>query len=97
MQDMTQNEKNVQDDKKVQKRLAVVAVMVEDVTVVQRVNQLLSEYGEYIIGRMGLPNVAEGVNVISIVISAPAEAINALTGKLGSIKGVNAKTLFSRI
>ena len=79
-----------------QKRLAVVAIMVEDATMVQKVNALLSEYGGFIVGRMGLPNVRDNVNVICLVMSAQAEVINALTGKLGSLKGVNAKTLFSK-
>ncbi|MBR5251085.1 MAG: iron-only hydrogenase system regulator [Clostridia bacterium] len=79
-----------------QKRLAVVAIMVEDATSVQKVNALLSEYGSFIVGRMGLPNVKDSVNVISLVMSAQVEVINALTGKLGSLKGVTAKTLFSK-
>ena len=80
----------------IQKRLAVVAIMVEDATSVQKVNALLSEYGSFIVGRMGLPNVKDSVNVISLVMSAQVEVINALTGKLGSLKGVTAKTLFSK-
>lgn len=78
-------------------RLAVIAVIVEETTAVAEINALLSEYGKFIVGRMGLPNVKENVNVISIVLSAPLETINALTGKLGSIRGVNAKTLFSKV
>ena len=87
----------MQNENTVQNRLAVVAVMVEETQAVSKVNALLSEYGNFIVGRMGLPNVANGVNVISIVMSAPLEKINALTGKLGSVNGVNAKTLFSRV
>lgn len=78
-------------------RLAVIAVIVEETTAVAEINALLSAYGKFIVGRMGLPNVKENVNVISIVLSAPLETINALTGKLGSIRGVNAKTLFSKV
>lgn len=78
-------------------RLAVIAVIVEETTAVAEINALLSEYGKFIVGRMGLPNVKQNVNVISIVLSAPLETINALTGKLGSIRGVNAKTLFSKV
>jgi len=87
----------MQNESTVQNRLAVVAVMVEETQAVSRVNALLSEYAPFIVGRMGLPNVADGINVISIVMSAPLEKINALTGKLGNINGVNAKTLFSRV
>ena len=78
-------------------RLAVIAVIVEETTAVAEINALLSEYGKFIVGRMGLPNVKQNVNGISIVLSAPLETINALTGKLGSIRGVNAKTLFSKV
>lgn len=78
-------------------RLAVIAVIVEETTAVAEINSLLSEYGKFIVGRMGLPNVRENINVISLVLSAPLETINALTGKLGSIRGVNAKTLFSKV
>ena len=52
-------------------RLAVIAVIVEETTAVAEINALLSEYGKFIVGRMGLPNVKENVNVISIVLSAP--------------------------
>ena len=78
-------------------RLAVLAIIVEEISAVHQVNELLTLYGRYVVGRMGLPNVREGVNVISIVLSAPAEVINALTGKMGSLKGVTAKTLFSKV
>ena len=79
-----------------QNRLAVLAVMVEDIQSAGKVNALLSEYGEYIVGRMGLPYKEKDLSVISVVLDAPAEKINALTGKIGVIDGVSAKTLFSR-
>ncbi|MDE7158153.1 MAG: iron-only hydrogenase system regulator, partial [Clostridiales bacterium] len=53
-------------------------------------------YGEYIVGRMGIPYREKGVSVLSVVLDAPASAINALTGKIGSLSGVTAKTLFSK-
>ena len=59
-------------------------------------NALLSEYGEYIVGRMGIPYHAKAVSVICVVLDAPPSAINALTGKLGQLSGVSAKTLFSK-
>ena len=79
-----------------QNRLAVLAVLVEEIHSAGRVNALLSEYGEYIVGRMGLPYKEKDLSVISVVLDAPAEKINALTGKIGVIDGVSAKTLFSR-
>ena len=79
-----------------QNRLAVLAVIVEEIQAAAKVNALLSEYGEDIVGRMGLPYKEKDVSVISVVLDAPAEKINALTGKIGVIDGVSAKTLFSR-
>ena len=57
---------------------------------------MLHEYGNYIIGRMGIPYRAKNISVLSVVLDAPQETINALTGKLGMIDGVYAKTLFSK-
>ena len=58
---------------------------------------MLSVYGEYIVGRMGIPYRERGVSVLSVVIDAPAEIINTLTGKLGMLDGVYAKTLMSKV
>lgn len=77
-------------------RLAVVSIIVEDTDCSDRLNALLHEFGEYIVGRMGIPYKLKGVFVHIIVIDAPQEIINALTGKLGMIEGVSAKTLFSK-
>ena len=56
----------------------------------------MSVYGDYIIGRMGIPYREKGVSVLSVVIDAPAEIINTLTGKIGMLEGVTAKTLMSK-
>lgn len=77
-------------------RVAVVSVIVEDTEHVDRLNTVLHEYGGYIIGRMGIPYRAKNISVLSVVMDAPQEAINAITGKLGMIGGVSAKTLFSK-
>ncbi len=77
-------------------RLAVLSVIVEDRGEAASVNGLLSEYGAYIVGRMGIPYRTKGVSVISVVLDAPLGTINALTGKLGKLPGVSAKSLFSR-
>ena len=78
------------------KRLAVLSVIVEDRSAAESINVLLSEYGEYVVGRMGIPYKAKGVSVICVVLDATAETVNALTGKIGRVKGVSAKTLFSK-
>ena len=77
-------------------RLAVVSIIVEDIDCSDRLNALLHEFGEYIVGRMGIPYRAKGVAVLAVVIDAPQEKINALTGRMGMIGGVTAKTLFSK-
>ncbi len=79
-----------------EKRIAVISLIVERREHTDRLNALLSEYGEYIIGRMGIPYREKGVSVLSVAIDAPLTVINALTGKLGRLDGVSAKTLVSQ-
>lgn len=78
-------------------RLAIISIIVENMSESKNVNALLSEYGEYIIGRMGIPYRKNNVSLISIAIDAPVETINALTGKLGMLDGVRAKSLYTKI
>lgn len=77
-------------------RIAIISIFVYERTASSQVNELLSQAGEYIVGRMGIPYHEKNVNVISVVIDAPATVINSLTGKIGMIQGVSAKTLFSK-
>ena len=81
---------------KLETRIVVIGIIVEDKSIVSEVNQLLHEYGEFIIGRMGLPYEKKGVNIISVVMDAPADKINALSGKLGRLPGVSTKALYSK-
>lgn len=76
-----------------EKRVAVLGIIVEDLTSAPKVNELLHEYSEYIIGRMGLPYSEKDLNVISIVVDAPMDVINALSGKIGRVNGVSAKAI----
>ena len=78
-------------------RIAVIGIVVEDTKNVDKMNNLLSEYGEYIIGRMGIPHREKNINVISVVLDAPNEIISALSGKLGRLEGINSKTLYSKV
>ncbi|MDE6965752.1 MAG: iron-only hydrogenase system regulator [Clostridiales bacterium] len=77
-------------------RIAVLGIIVSDGEAVEAVNALLHEYGEYVVGRMGLPMRDRGINAITLVLDAPANAINALSGKLGRVDGVSAKALFGK-
>ena len=78
-------------------RIAVMSIIVEDSQMVQTLNALLHEYGEYIIGRMGIPYRKRNVNIISIALDAPQNTIAALAGKIGGLKGVSVKTAYSSI
>ena len=72
-------------------------VIVEDMDSVEVLNELLHEYGRFIIGRMGLPYRERGVSVTSVVLDAPQDAISALAGKVGALPGVSVKTLYSNV
>ena len=77
-------------------RIALVGIVVEDLSVSPKVNDLLHEYGQWIRGRMGLPYPEKGVSIISIVLDAPNQIISALTGKLGSMPGASAKAMYTK-
>lgn len=79
-----------------EKRLAVVSIMVEDREKSEQINALLSMFGQFIVGRMGVPYREKNIHVICVIIDAPAETINTLTGKIGMLGGVTAKTLMSK-
>lgn len=76
-------------------RVAVIGIIVERPDSVSRLNELLHEFAPYIIGRMGIPYRARGINVISIAVDAPEDTISALAGRIGSIPGASAKTAYS--
>ncbi|MCI2055574.1 MAG: iron-only hydrogenase system regulator [Oscillibacter sp.] len=76
-------------------RVAVLAIIVKDPDSVAALNELLHGYGAYIIGRMGVPYRSRGVNVISVAMDAPADVISALSGKIGRLSGITAKTVYA--
>ena len=78
-------------------RVALIGIIVEKPESVETLNQILQENGKYIIGRMGIPYQKRGVNIISIAIDAPQDAINTVTGKIGRLDGVTAKTVYSNV
>ena len=77
-------------------RIALIGIIVEDTNDIERLNNILHEYGQYIIGRMGIPYRQKNVNVISVVIDASNDVISSLSGKLGMIEGINVKTVYSK-
>lgn len=78
------------------RRIAILGIIVEDMDRVERVNELLHEYREYIVGRMGMPYRERGVSVISVVMDADTNTLSALSGKLGMTPGVSAKAVYSK-
>lgn len=78
-------------------RIALIGIIVENPDSVEELNHLLHEYGKYIIGRMGIPYQQRSVNIISVAIDAPQDVINALSGKIGRLKGIGAKTVYSNL
>lgn len=78
-------------------RVALIGIIVENEASVAALNDLLHQYAPYIIGRMGVPYRARGVNIISVALDAPQDATAALSGKLGRLEGVRAKTQYSNI
>lgn len=77
-------------------RVAVISIIIEDPASVQAMNDILHQYSEYIIGRMGIPYRSRGINIISIAIDAPQDVINALSGKIGRLSGVSSKAAYSK-
>lgn len=78
-------------------RIAVVNILVWDRAKSEKINALLSSYGDFVVGRMGIPYREKGVFVLCVVLDAPVEIVNALTGKLGKTEGVTVKALFGKI
>jgi putative iron-only hydrogenase system regulator len=77
-------------------RIALIGIIVEDVNSAEKLNSILHDYGEYIVGRMGVPYRSRKISIISIIVDAPNEVINSLAGKIGMLKGVNAKTMYAK-
>ena len=78
-------------------RVAVMSMVVENPDSVEKLNAFLHEYGEFIIGRMGIPYRKRGISIISVALDAPQNTIAALAGKIGSLSGVNVKTAYSGV
>ena len=78
-------------------RIAILGIFVQDRESSGEVNQLLHEYGDCIIGRMGIPYREKGISIISIAIDASQDIISALSGKIGRLKGVSTKTAYSNV
>ena len=78
-------------------RVAVIGIIIESSEAVDRVNAILHENARYILGRMGIPYREKGINIISIAIDAPQDVISLISGKIGRLSGVTAKTAYSGV
>jgi putative iron-only hydrogenase system regulator len=87
---------DVKEEVIVENRIALIGIIVEEITASKEVNQILHEYSEHIIGRMGLPYKEKSISIISIVLDADNDMISSLSGKLGMVKGISVKTMYSK-
>ena len=78
-------------------RVAIISIVVEEYSAAEGVNSLLHEYGQYIIGRMGIPYRTRKISLISVAMDAPGDVISALSGKLGMLRGVSSKTVYAKV
>ena len=77
-------------------RFALIGIIVEDIESAGKINEILHEYSPYLVGRMGIPYREKNVSIISVVIDADNNVISSLSGKLGMIKGISVKTIYSK-
>ena len=78
------------------KRIALISIIVEEMNSVESLNALLHEYADCILGRMGLPCRERGISLISVAVDAEQDKISALSGKIGKLEGISAKTVYSK-
>ena len=77
-------------------RISLIGIIVEDLESAGKINEILHEYSPYLVGRMGIPYREKNVSIISVVIDASNDVISSLSGKLGMIKGISVKTIYSK-
>lgn len=78
-----------------EKRIAVIGIIVENKDSVEALNALLHEYGEWVVGRMGLPYKERNLSIVSVAVDATQDVISSLTGKIGKLNGISVKTAYS--
>lgn len=78
-----------------EKRIAVIGIIIENKDSVEVLNSLLHEFSDYIVGRMGLPYKERNLSIMSLAVDAPQNIISELTGKIGKLDGISVKTAYS--
>ena len=81
----------------IETRVAVISIIVGNEDAAQKINEILHEYREYVIGRMGIPYRSKGISIISVAVDAPQEKISANSGRTGRLPGISAKTAYSNV
>ena len=81
----------------IETRVAVISIIVENEDAAQKINEILHEYRNYVIGRMGIPYRDKGISIISVAVDAPQEKISALSGRIGRLPGISAKTAYPNV
>jgi len=79
-----------------EKRIGVVGIVVSDIENSKRVNEILHEFADIIVGRMGIPYREKNISVLSVIVDGTSDSISAMTGKLGKIKGINVKSAMTK-
>ena len=74
-------------------KVAIIGIFVRDNSCISKVNDLLHEYSDYVVGRLGIPYKDKHINIISVIVCAPADTVSSLAGKLGNIKGIAVKSM----
>lgn len=78
-------------------RVALIGIVIGNGDAVEKLNKILSDYKDYLVGRMGIPYRERGISIVSVVVDAPDNIISALSGKIGMLPGVSAKTVYSKV
>ena len=78
-------------------RVAIIGIILENKDEVEKLNSILHDYSKWIIGRMGMPYPKKSVNIINIIVDAPQDEINTLSGKIGKLSGITSKVIYSNV
>ena len=88
---------NLEEKQEKETKVALLGIIVEDKNNIEQANEILHEYSNFIVGRMGIPYHARGISIISVVVDAPENVISALSGKLGKLKGLSVKSMLAKM
>ena len=79
-----------------EKRIGTISIIIYRREVAAQVNEIISQYSDFILARQGLPLPDKGLNIITLIIETTSDNINALTGKIGRLKDVEVKSILSK-